>query len=121
MNIVNFENIESEIGLGNKVLISYTNSNKISDSSLNVNISIGIATSSYAIIHMSKFKNNPNFNIYYSDTDSFYIDKPLDSKYIGRKLGQFKLEYIFTDAVFLAPKVYGGITEDGQEITKVKG
>ena len=37
------------------------------------------------------------------------------------KLGQFKLENVFKEIVFLAPKVYGGITENGEEITKVKG
>jgi len=31
------------------------------------------------------------------------------------------LEYVLNDAVFLAPKVYGGIFEDGREFSKVKG
>jgi hypothetical protein len=40
---------------------------------------------------------------------------------IGNNLGQFKLEHVIKKAVFLAPKVYALITEDGQEIIKVKG
>jgi len=53
---------------------------------------------------MAQFKNIDNYNLYYTDTDSIYIDKPLDSKFIGPNLGQFKLENIFQEGVFLAPK-----------------
>jgi hypothetical protein len=37
---------------------------------------------------MSYFKILEGYNLYYSDTDSAYFDKELDSKYIGTKLGQ---------------------------------
>jgi hypothetical protein len=77
---------------------------------------------------MSNFKNNPAFNLYYSDTDSAVIDKPLDAELVGKNLGQMKLEYTIEQAVFLAPKVYGFITTNKQEITappwlrqKIKG
>jgi len=44
---------------------------------------------------------------------------------VGKDLGQFKLEHVFEEAVFLAPKVYGGLVrnEDGTitEIVKAKG
>lgn len=33
----------------------------------------------------------------------------------------YKLEYIIQKAVFLAPKVYGLVTTEGEEILKVKG
>ncbi len=36
---------------------------------LNVNVAIASAITSYARNSMSYFKNNPNFNLYYSDTD----------------------------------------------------
>lgn len=39
----------------------------------------------------------------------------------GGNLGQFKLEYTVSRAVFLAPKVYGLLTTDGDEVIKVKG
>ena len=34
-----------------------------------------------------------------------------------------KLEYIFEEAIFIAPKVYGGIIKDanGKELSKIKG
>jgi len=86
----------------------------------NINISIAAAITGYARIHMSQFKNNNNFNLYYSDTDSAYIDTPLDEHLIGTKLGLMKLECICNDAVFLAPKVYSLITDSGV-IMKIKG
>ena len=58
---------------------------------------------------MSQIKNNPLFELLYTDTDSAFTDKSIDSKLIGTKLGQLKLEHDFLKAVFLAPKVYGGI------------
>jgi predicted lipoprotein len=36
-------------------------------------------------------------------------------------LGKWKLEYDFKEAVFLGPKVYGGILRNKKEIVKVKG
>ena len=86
-----------------------------------VNIALASAITAGARVYMSYFKNNPNFNLYYSDTDSAAIDKPLPAELIGSALGQFKLENTVERAVFLAPKVYGLITEEGKEIIKVKG
>jgi len=55
------------------------------------------------------------FNLYYSDTDSIDIDKPLPDKDVG-----VELEHIFQEAVYLAPQVYGGITST-YEYIKIKG
>lgn len=57
-----------------------------------------------------------DITLYYTDTDSIDIDKPLPSKYIGKELGLIKLEHVFKETIFLAPKVYGGITEDYEYI-----
>ena len=86
-----------------------------------VNIAIASAITSCARVHMSYFKNNPLFNLFYSDTDSAVIDALLPEFMVGDQLGQLKLEHIINKAVFLAPKVYGLVTEDGQKIIKVKG
>jgi hypothetical protein len=63
----------------------------------------------------------PNYNLYYSDTDSIVIDKPLHSNLVGSNIGQLKLEHTIDRAVFLAPKVYGLVTVEGEEIIKIKG
>ena len=87
-----------------------------------VNIAIASAITSYAREYMANvFKNNPNFKLYYSDTDSGVTDKPLPDNMIGNQLGQLKLEHTITKAVFLAPKVYGLIEVNGNELIKAKG
>jgi len=83
--------------LGNYVLVSYRNEDNTIEDSGTHNISIGIASAitAYARIHMSQFKNNPNFNLYYTDTDSIYINKPLPAEFISStELGKLKLENI---------------------------
>jgi len=90
----------------------------------NISISIANAITAYVRIHMSQFKYyiNPKFNLYYSDTDSIHIDKPLlDHMVSNTILGKMKLENILDKAIFLAPKVYYLITELGHHIYKVKG
>jgi hypothetical protein len=54
---------------------------------------------------LSYFKNNPNFRLYYSDTDSIIIDTPLPDYLVGTKLGQVKLEHVINRGIFfiLAP------------------
>lgn len=54
----------------------------------NVNIAIASTVTANARVHMSMFKNNPKYNLYYTDTDSIVIDKPLHANHVGSKLGQ---------------------------------
>jgi len=90
-----------------------------------VNVAIASTVTSEARVFMSFLKNNPEFKLYYSDTDSGFINKPLPDHLIGSALGLFKLENVISKAVFLAPKLYALITVigdgDGKEIIKVKG
>lgn len=86
-----------------------------------VNVAIASAITAEARIHMSQFKNNPNFRLYYSDTDSCIFDSPLPDSMVGTALGLFKLEHKIEKAIFLAPKVYAFITEEGDEVIKIKG
>ena len=68
---------------------------------------------------MYQFKNK---NMLYTDTDSIDTTELLNPKFIGDDLGQFKLEHVFDEAVYLAPKVYGGIDHNnGVKFTKIKG
>ena len=73
----------------NKVL--NTNINSLFETH-NTNVAIASAITAYSRIHMSQFNNSKKFNLYYSDTDSIYIDKPLSKKFIDdTKLGLLKL------------------------------
>jgi hypothetical protein len=86
----------------------------------NISVVISAAVTSYARIYMSQFKTDKNLIIYYIDTDSADVNKEIDSKYIGDELGQMKLEHVFDDAIFLGPKMYGGINKD-YEYVRIKG
>lgn len=118
--IVNKENIFDSIELGDHLLIGLN----IESDEDNNNISIGVAAAitAYARIHMSQFKNNPDYILYYTDTDSGYFDRALPSTMVNSKvLGKMKLENVLDRVIFLAPKVYYLITENGDHIYKVKG
>lgn len=113
-----------------KDLITYTTTNlseiKSTDlESRDVSVAVAFAVTSYARIEMSKYKTMENYNVYYSDTDSLAIDKPLPNYMIGSELGQMKLEHQFIEAVFLCPKVLGGTFKDKNDkissIVKIKG
>lgn len=100
---------------------SYIYNDENSFHGIDVNIALASAITAGARMWMSAFKNNPLFNIYYSDTDSIVVDSQLPEFIVGKDLGQFKLEHTISKAVFLAPKVYGFITDEGKEIIKIKG
>jgi hypothetical protein len=88
----------------------------------NTNIAVASAITAYARIHMTQFKNNPDYNLYYSDTDSAYFDTPLPDKFVSAKvLRKMKLESICNEAIFLSPKVYCLLTNEDKLIYKVKG
>jgi transcription initiation factor TFIIIB Brf1 subunit/transcription initiation factor TFIIB len=75
---------------------------------LNVSIPISTAVTAYARMYMSKFKRmfkKLGIILYYSDTDSFIINKSLDQKYIGSELGKLKLEHTFDEGVYHKYKV----------------
>jgi DNA polymerase elongation subunit (family B) len=61
-------------------------------------------------------------NAYYSDTDSVFLDYPLNKDFIGSDIGQFKLEYggLIKKAIFPGSKLYLLDTNYGI-ISKSKG
>lgn len=102
----------------------FTN-NSASPRSFNGCIAHASEITSAARVEMSlviKYLMDNNYTIYYMDTDSFFIDKPLPDHLVSStELGKYKLENIYKEAIFLAPKVYAGITHDGKEVIKIKG
>src|SRR3954464_6759782 len=74
-------------------------------------------------IFMAEFKMffiKNDITLFYSDTDSFHIDKSLNSNLINNELGGFKLEHEFDEAVYISSKVYGGKNSE-YELIKIKG
>jgi DNA polymerase elongation subunit (family B) len=105
-----------------KGLVSYFEDKE--NTFINVSVGISSAITAYSRIHMFNLIHELvklGYKVYYMDTDSLYVDKSLPPHLIGKGLGLLKLEHIFNEIVFLAPKVYGGKTIDGKEIIKIKG
>jgi DNA polymerase type B, organellar and viral len=81
-NIYKYEDVKDIIDIGSHFIIKYKDYLDKIDSLLNeneihnVNIAIASAVTAYARIHMSQFKNNPNFNLYYSDTVTHSLCPP---------------------------------------------
>nr|YP_009487265.1 hypothetical protein [Russula foetens]AWB36167.1 hypothetical protein [Russula foetens] len=121
MKNINLEVLET-IELGDKLLVKYRSEDKNQQTMLygnlethNVSIAIAAAITAYARIHMSKFKNNPKINLYYSDTDSIYTDSEIADELISNiELGKLKLENTAKKAIFLAPKLYCLLTNDNK-------
>lgn len=105
------------------ILMTYrpNNEDNLESGEYSNSIAIASAITAYARVYMSKFKNNPLYEILYTDTDSAFIKGILPDYLIGNKLGQFKLENTFKEIIFLGPKIYSGITIDDKLITKIKG
>src|ERR1700735_1548753 len=125
------ELINARDNFGYKLFIQYIDENKIKNfnndkmvGEINSNIAIAEAITAYSRMIMADIKLyclNNNIKILYSDTDSIFTDKPLPDNLIGQGIGQWKLEALCKEAVFLAPKLYGYITKDGNEVVKCKG
>lgn len=111
--------------LGDYILVSYENEKSEIEnegSTHNVSVSVASAITAYARIHMSQFKNDPNINLYYTDTDSIYTDSEIDPSLLSEtKIGKLKLENTCKKAIFLTPKVYCLETIDDKIIYKAKG
>jgi DNA polymerase elongation subunit (family B) len=125
----NFENkfidqITEKIEVDDYIIVFTKASEELIEDQGEHNVSVGIAAAitAYSRIHMSQFKNNPKINLYYTDTDSIYTDSDIDKSLINSKiLGLLKLENVCDKAIFLGPKLYALLTENGQFIHKVKG
>lgn len=117
--IIDLHNGKSLISMLNKVV-----NTELEDTDLDISIPIAASVTAYARVHMAQFLADPSLDIYYTDTDSIFVDAstPLPNHMVGNELGQMKIEKTFSEAIFIAPKVYGGIFEGSlNELTKVKG
>lgn len=100
--------------------LNLTNSRRY-ENIIDTSLPLAIFTTAYARIYMSKFKIKYAEYLYYSDTDSLVSSCQLPKELVGSNIGQFKLEYRVKQGIFLAPKVYGLLLEDGTEIIRIKG
>ena len=88
------------------------------------NVAIASAITSYARIEMMKYKTIPDVNVFYSDTDSIFIDKELPKDLVGNELGQMKDELNgdwIKEAYFLGIKKYAYKDGNGNVKTVFSG
>nr|YP_010697878.1 hypothetical protein P1Q19_mgp20 [Fuscoporia viticola]WCF76839.1 hypothetical protein [Fuscoporia viticola] len=86
------------------------------------NVAIASFVTAYARIHMSSFKNQKGFSVYYTDTDSIFTNTPLSPELVdSKKLGYMKLEDVFSYFISIGAKNWIGINTDGQITCKMKG
>lgn len=80
------------------------------------NVAIPAMVTSYARVLMHKLMLEVGEDhVYYTDTDSIFIDKPWES---GDNLGELKLEYTCESACFLLPKTYVNDGIEGEKVVK---
>jgi hypothetical protein len=84
-------------------------------------IPIAATITAYAMCYMYPFLNMKDNPVYYTDTDSIILGKPLDPKFVGDGLGKFKLVGEIVRGYFITPKLYCVVLEDGRTIIKSKG
>ena len=83
-------------------------------------VQLAAAVTACARIHMYPYISRED--CYYTDTDSVVLGSPLPEGEISSSvLGKFKLEHNVIKGIFLAPKSYSLITQDGKSIIKHKG
>jgi hypothetical protein len=83
---------------------------------------IAAAVTSYGRIIMNPLKFIEGNEFFYGDTDSAVLAKPLPSNLVGKKIGQFKLEYpLIKKGYFISPKLYILELENGDFVSKSKG
>jgi hypothetical protein len=96
-------NIIKKTEIDDFFLVEYQSIEIESENSIhNTNIAIAAAITAYSRIYMSQFKNNPDIILYYTDTDSIYIDEnsKVDPNLIDPKiLGKLKLENVCNKAI----------------------
>lgn len=110
-----YENIQyiEDISDVDKALSTYENAIQ----NMRTAVHISSAITAYGRIEMHKYKRK--YNVYYSDTDSLFVDHKIDDA--GDKLGQLKLEYPVKYGIFIAPKLYYIDKGDGSYVFKGKG
>ena len=96
---------------------------KVEGDNLSINISVPLAAAitSYSRMIMNDYKNIPGNDVFYSDTDSVVLQKPLPEDMINNELGGMKFEFKINPGVFPGPKLYALELENGETLIKIRG
>jgi len=64
-------------------------------------VHIASAIAAYSRISINEFKNIPGNPCIMSDTDSVVLPKKLNEQFVGKEIGQMKLEHIIKHGIFI--------------------
>lgn len=108
--------------MNNASRLIFTNNDKsfYNDASVMVTAMIN----SYARIWLNNFKLdllNNGYKIYYCDTDSIVVNKPIDPKFVGENIGDFKLVAKILRGYFVSNKLYMMVDQFNNNIIRSKG
>jgi len=84
-------------------------------------VHIASAIAAYSRISINEFKNIPGNPCIMSDTDSVVLPKKLNEQFVGKEIGQMKLEHIIKHGIFIRKKLYAIITDQNKEVIKASG
>lgn len=79
------------------------------------NVALASAVTAYGRIERIKYKTMPGYEVYYTDTDSIFVNKPHSTEMVGDGLGQMKDELkggVRSKGYFLVIKKYCYIVND---------
>lgn len=113
--------------LSGNVIVTYPKSTEDGININNISVPISSAIAAYSRITMSYYMMKYSKDLYAIDTDGIKLGRKLPGEEVdSKKLGKFKYEFTFKEAVFPAPKVYGGLLEKPykkytKELVKIKG
>lgn len=86
------------------------------------NVAVALFVTAYARIIMSDYFNNDNYDVFYTDTDSIFTDKPLPAQLVDdKKLGLMKLESKYLFYASIGSKCWIGIDDKNKVTCKLKG
>lgn len=78
-----------------------------------LNYAIGAYITAMARLHMFKLLHycfKERIDVYYMDTDSLLVNRILPGTFIGKELGELKLEDVYSEGYFLGAKNYAGFS-----------
>ena len=91
----------SEVGLGKKRGVPSA-------------VQIASAITAYARMSMYQYKNMPDNKCVYTDTDSVVLEQKLSEQFIGKEIGQMKLEHTIQHGIFIRKKLYAIKNENNE-------
>jgi len=85
-------------------------------------VHMAAAITAKARIALARILLKHSKSIYYCDTDSVFLDTPLDESEVSQnELGKWKLEHKIKEAFFFNPKTYVYTNHEGTQTVKAKG